>query len=54
MVRPATIALLLVVANPAIAQVAAPSGQAERPDKGVPGERAKFGARQLPPVQALA
>jgi len=28
MVRPAIIALLLVVANPAIAQVAAPSGQA--------------------------
>ena len=28
MVRPATIALLLVAANPAIAQVAAPSGQA--------------------------
>ena len=28
MIRPAMIALLLVVANPAIAQVAAPSGQA--------------------------
>ena len=28
MIRPATIALLLVVANPAVAQVAAPSGQA--------------------------
>ena len=28
MVRPATIALLLVVAHPAIAQVAAPNGQA--------------------------
>ena len=54
MIRPAMIALLLVVANPAIAQVAAPSGQA-----GATGQAGTTGARKAQckaahPVQALA
>jgi hypothetical protein len=45
MVRPAMIALLLAVANPAIAQVAAPSGQAGA-QSGANGQAGTTGATQ--------